>query len=160
MVLACLGLWEDAGSQVAAQLAAVGARTRLLPVASDPDLEAAIEERAHAYIWAWIADFPDPGLGFLNTVLLAHPWLYRDEALEEKLKQAASLRDQNERLRIYRDFERIWIGEQAAVVPLAYGESSLWRRPWVTGMWANALARSTFAHAVVSRPPLSSGIAP
>ena len=79
-------------------------------------------------------------------------WLYRDEQLERLLARAASLRDQDERLRIYREFERIWIGEQAAVVPLAYGDRQLWRRPWVTGMWVNAIARSTFADAVVSRP--------
>jgi hypothetical protein len=28
----------------------------------------------------------------------------------------------------------------------------LYRRPWLTGMWINAIARSTFAEAVVRRP--------
>jgi hypothetical protein len=37
------------------------------------------------------------------------------------------------------------------VVPLSYGEQFLWRRPWVTGMWVNALEISTFAQAVVRR---------
>jgi ABC-type transport system substrate-binding protein len=149
--LVCLDLWEDAASNVAAQLAAVGVRVRLLPVTSDPDGETAIEEGAHAYIWAWIADYPDPGGGFLNGILRAYPWLYRDEELEQLLARAASLRDQDERLRAYREFERIWIGEKAAVVPLAYDHRKLWRRPWVTGMWANAVAMSTCADAVVSR---------
>ncbi len=46
-------LWEDAASDVAAQLEAVGVRVRLLAATSDPDLDAAIDEkRAHAYIWA------------------------------------------------------------------------------------------------------------
>jgi ABC-type transport system substrate-binding protein len=152
IVLACLDLWEDAASDVAAQLAQIGVRVRLLSLASDPDLDAAIEEQAHAYIWAWIADYPDPGAGFLDSFLITGPWLYRDEELEELLARAASLHDQDEQLRIYREFERIWIGEQAAVVPIAYEDSLLWRRPWVTRMWINAIARSTFAEAVVLQP--------
>jgi ABC-type transport system substrate-binding protein/class 3 adenylate cyclase len=151
IVLVCHDLWEDAASNVAAQLAAVGIRIRLLPVAFDPDAETAMEEGAHAYIWAWIADYPDPGGGFLNAILRANQSLYRDEELERLLARAASLRDQDERLRAYREFERIWIGEKAAVVPLAYGQQQLWRRPWVTGMWTNAVAMSTFADAIIER---------
>jgi len=41
-------------------------------------------------------------------------------------------------------------------VPLAYGERTWWRRPWVTGLWANAVARSTFAEAVVDADARSS----
>jgi ABC-type transport system substrate-binding protein len=153
IVIACLTLWEDAASDVAAQLEAIGVRVRLLPAVSDPDLGAAIDERrAHGYIWGYAADYPDPG-GFLDPLLRGFP-LYRDETLEELLARAASLRDQDERLRAYREFERIWIGEQSALVPLAYWDRMSWRRPWVTGMWANAIAQSTFADAVVRRPDL------
>jgi hypothetical protein len=52
---------------------------------------------------------------------------------------------------MYREFERIWIGEHAAVVPLAYGDRFLCRRPWVTGVWSYAFVFSTFAEAVVRR---------
>jgi oligopeptide transport system substrate-binding protein len=152
IVLACLDLWEDATSDVAAQIAAIGVRARLLPLASDADLDTAIkEEHAHAFIWAWGGEYPDTGRGFLDLILPEYPSLYRDEELEELLARAASLRDQDERLRTYREFERIWIGEQAAVVPLAYGDTQLWLRPWVTGMWVKKTEISTFAHAVVRR---------
>jgi ABC-type transport system substrate-binding protein len=156
IVLAYIDLWEETASVVAAQLEAIGVRIRLLCVASDSDLEAAIEEHAHAFIWGWTADYPDPSGGFLNAILNGNPWLYRDEELEELLARAASLRDQDERLRTYREFERIWIGEQAAGVPIAYGDRLLWRRPWVTGMWLNAFEISTFAEAVVKRPDVAS----
>jgi ABC-type transport system substrate-binding protein/class 3 adenylate cyclase len=154
IVLVCLDLWEDAASDVVAQLAAVGVRTQLLSTASDPEGGAAIEQRAHAYIWGWGADNPDPGGGVLEPILRAFP-LYHDDQLEQLLARAASLRNQDERLRTYREFERIWIGEQAAVVPIAYSDRHLWRRPWVTGLWANAIVHSTFAKAVV-RPDLRS----
>ena len=128
-------------------------------MASVPDGLAAIRQRAaHAWLWAWGADLPDPGGGSLEPILRSEPWLYRDERLEQLLARAARLRDQDERLRIYREFERSWIGEYAAVVPLAYGDSYFWRRPWVTGMWVNAITRrSTFADAVVSRPQVEAG---
>jgi ABC-type transport system substrate-binding protein len=145
----CLDLWEDAASHIAAQLAAIGVRVRLRPVGSDPEGTIAINQGAHAYLWAWIADHPDPGGGFLEPLLRHSPLVYRDGQLEQLLARAAALHDQDERLRTYREFERIWIGEQAAVVPLAYSDRLLWRRPWLTGMWANAIAMSTFAEAVV-----------
>jgi ABC-type transport system substrate-binding protein len=162
ITLACLDLWEEATSEVAAQLAAVGVRVRLLPTASDLELDAAVVQQAHAFVWWWGADLPDPGGGVLDAILRANPWLYRDDELEALLARAVSLHDREERLRTYREFERLWIGEQAAVVPLAYDDRRLWRRPWVTGMWANAVAMSTFADAVVQRPhitnPASSGV--
>ena len=61
------------------------------------------------------------------------------------------MRDEDERLRAYRTFERLWIGEQAAVLPLAYVDSLLIHRPWVGGMWVNSIEISTFASAIVSR---------
>jgi ABC-type transport system substrate-binding protein/class 3 adenylate cyclase len=155
--LACLDLWEEAASDVAARFAAIGVRVHLLVLGSDPELDGAIKERAHAFLWAWGEENPgDAGRGFLEMILRAMPVLYRDEELEGLLRRAHSLSDRDERLRAYREFERIWIGEQAAVVPIAYGDALLWRRPWVTDMWVNAAEISTFAHAIVRR----SGSAP
>jgi ABC-type transport system substrate-binding protein/class 3 adenylate cyclase len=152
IVLAYLDLWEDAATDVASQLEAIGVRVRLLSLPRDPDLAAAIKEGVHVFFWAWGGEYPDTGRGFLEPILGEYPSLYRDEELEELLARAASLRDQDERLRTYREFERLWIGEHAAVLPLAYGDVMLWLRPWITGMWVNATEISTFAHAVVTRP--------
>jgi ABC-type transport system substrate-binding protein/class 3 adenylate cyclase len=152
IVLAHFRIWEKAASDIAGQLAAVGFRVRRLPADSNADLEAAIRERANAYIWSTGYEFPDPGGGFLEPLLRWGPWLYRDQKLEQLLARAAALPDRDERLRTCREFERIWIGEQAAVVPISYSDRLLYRRPWVTGLWANALATSTFAEAVVRRP--------
>ena len=83
---------------------------------------------------------------------LGHLALPGREARGAAPARAATLRDQDERLRVFREFERLWIGEQAAVVPLVYNDRALWRRPWLTGMWVNAIAKSSFAEAVVRRP--------
>jgi ABC-type transport system substrate-binding protein len=155
IVLMCSDRWEETASDIAAQLERIGVRVRLLSVATDSDEIAVLAQRAaHAYLYPWMAGDPDPGSGFLESFLAAEFPIYRDEELEQLLAHAASLRDQDERLRTYREFERIWIGEKAALVPLMYNDRPLWRRPWVRGMWMNAIARSTFAEAVVSRTRL------
>jgi ABC-type transport system substrate-binding protein/class 3 adenylate cyclase len=153
IVIAHLAIGEEAASVIAAQLEAVGVRVRRLPTDSVAALLIAIEGRAHAYTGATAYALPDPGGGFLEPLLRGETGLYRDERLEQLLARATTIRDQDERLRMCREFERIWIGEQAAVVPLAYTDRLLWQRPWVTGMWANAIERSTFADALIRRPP-------
>jgi ABC-type oligopeptide transport system substrate-binding subunit len=77
--------------------------------------------------------------------------LHLDEYDEALLEQARSSRDRDERLHAYRDFERGWLGEQVALVPFAYSRQCVLRRPWVEGVWANALTQSTLAEAVVRR---------
>ena len=152
---------DDArASAVAVQLEEVGIRIRHRPAFSNDELTAATEEGVGVFMWSFGYFFPDPGGGFLEPLLREFPQLYRDRELEQLLAQARALRDQDERLRLLREFERLWIGEQAAVVPLVYNDTTLWRRPWVTGMWANAIAKSSFADAVVTRErPAAAGSA-
>jgi ABC-type transport system substrate-binding protein/class 3 adenylate cyclase len=151
LVLAYMDLWEEGSCDLAAQLEAVGVRVRHVRTVSDPELAAVVEEGAHhCFVWGNSAFYPDPGvLCDPNDPYWRRFHFYFDQGLEQLLTRAASLRDQDERLRIYREFERIWIGEQAAVVPLAYGDRFLCRRPWVTGIWSVAFMMSTFADAVV-----------
>ncbi len=142
-----LSIWERAVSEIAVQLEAVGFRVRRLPRHSRAALDAALES-SHASLGIGYYTFPDPVGGFLQPLFSGQAH-YRDERLAVLLARAGTLRDEDERLRICREFERIWIGEHAAVVPLVYRDALLWRRPWVTGLWANAITRSTFAQAVV-----------
>ena len=147
IVLACLELWGNAASNVAAQLAEIGVRVQVISEASDPDLDRVIEQ-AHAFLWAWVETRPTPVTAF-ELILREYSALYRDEQLEDLLARAKLLGDQDELLRTCREFERIWIGEQVAVVPIAYADELLWLRPWVTEMWVNSTGICTFDHAVV-----------
>ena len=150
IALAYLGLWAEAAESVAAQLEGVGLSVRPLPLASDAALLDAIREGAHAFVWAWSADSPDPAGGILEPILSSLP-VYSDHELQALLARAASLHDQDERLRTYREYERRWIGDSAAVVPLAYADSALVVRTGITGMWMNEVGMSTFAEVVVDR---------
>ena len=48
-------------------------------------------------------------------------------------------------------FERIWIGERAAVLPLQYTRSAALLRPWIDGFWVTPLAPSRFEQVTVRR---------
>ena len=148
IVLACLDLWEDAASDVGR--AARGGR-RSSSTAAPPPIPrwtAAIEEHAHAYIWAWIADYPDPGGGFLEPILTLPGstatsssrscWLERPRSATRTSACARTASSSGSGSAS----KRPWCRSRTPT-------AELWRRPWVTGMWANAIAISTFAEAVV-----------
>jgi ABC-type transport system substrate-binding protein len=96
-----------------------------------------------------MADLPDP-YGMLDG-LLQVTTLYRDAEIMELLERARSGLDQGERMRLYRDAERLWIAERAAVVPVAYLRHTLVRRPWVEGLWATPLSNGSLDEVVVRR---------
>ena len=141
----------NVGAELAAQLLEVGVNVEIVPT-QQAAMNTVIDTRAHAWLWAYGADYLDPR-GVLESLLAQSPHLYRDAELDALLERARSLEDRDERLRTYREFERLWIGEHVALVPLVYARRMSYRRPWVEGTWMNALVTSTFAETVV-RPEL------
>jgi ABC-type transport system substrate-binding protein/class 3 adenylate cyclase len=141
--------------ELARQLRTVDLRIRVeehLPA----ELDHLIAERAHLWVWGYVGDWPDPS-SFLEVLPANFPWIYQDERLKALLAEARASTDQDRRLELYREYERIWIAEQAAVVPLAYNDQIAWHRPWVEGLWLNPIRSSTFAEVVVKRPDSSPG---
>jgi ABC-type transport system substrate-binding protein/class 3 adenylate cyclase len=135
---------------LAAHLETVGFRVRLLAAEDVVEFTTAIRKGVHAHASAAVGlDSPDPVRGFLRQAARDEPTVYWDGRLDELLARALTTRDQDERLRLCREIERIWIGELAAVVPLSYEDAKVFRRPWVEGLWAHPIGRSTFADAVV-----------
>jgi ABC-type transport system substrate-binding protein/class 3 adenylate cyclase len=143
------------GKRLADQLAAIGITARVDDVGT---LELGDRiETADAWIFGWLADYPDPA--GMMTMFGEYPNLYRDVAVDQLVEQARSLQDRDERLRLYRRAERQWIGEQVAIVPLAYSRALAHARPWIDGFWTNGVTTSTFADISV-RPELRSAPTP
>ena len=92
--------------------------------------------RAHAWFSGWHADYPDPDGFYLGCSSSAS--FFRDEATDGP-RARACLRDRDERLRLYREFERVWIGERAAIVPISYSRQLIVRRPNVHGLRLNPM---------------------
>jgi ABC-type oligopeptide transport system substrate-binding subunit len=86
------------------------------------------EERPRLLPFIWAADYPDP-----DNCLRVGVGLYRQvdkSEYDELVERARRLTDQVERLRLYRQADRILM-EEAAVVPIMYERYPLLVKPWV-----------------------------
>ena len=125
----------------------IGARVEVVPSPGHVDWD--VLEGAHLWWTGWTADYPDPD-GFFRGLLLLGQWpFYRDDDILGLLERGRSLRDQGERMRIYHEIDHLWVGERAAILPVAYPRSVLLRRPWVEGLWASPLSRAHLDTVVV-----------
>jgi oligopeptide transport system substrate-binding protein len=123
------------GRDLAEQWGRLGARVKVLsaPMLS---LGAAIEV-AHAWGFAWVTDFPDPA-GFFPPLLATYP-VFRDEEITALLGQARARSDQDERMRLFREVDRLLVAERCALLPTMYPADVLLRRPWVHGLRSSPL---------------------
>jgi oligopeptide transport system substrate-binding protein len=129
---------------LAEQLAAIGVRARFETKAK----WFAVSEQTHAWFTGWHADYPDPDGFYLGLLELNLP-LYRDDETSAILAQARVSRDRDERLKLYRKFERVWIGERAAIVPISYARQLVLRRPNVHGLRLNPMGAFHLEQVVV-----------
>ncbi len=129
------------------QLAEIGLRTRIETSSRWHVLAADV----HVFLATWHADYPDPDGFYLGFLELDLP-LYRDEETDAVLARARASRDRDERLRLYREFERLWIGQRVAIVPLSYARQLLLRRPEVTCLRLNPMRVFHLEQVVVDVP--------
>jgi len=125
--------WSPAAA-LAEQLAEIGVRTRF----ESHGKHFGVAQETHAWFAGWHADYPDPDGFYLGLLELGLP-LYRDEETDAVLARARVSRDRDERLRLYREFERTWIGLRAALVPISYSRQLVLRRPNVQGLRLNPM---------------------
>jgi ABC-type transport system substrate-binding protein/class 3 adenylate cyclase len=105
-------------------------------------------------VTSWLADYPDPD-GFFRGLLTDPCDPLADEEQTRELvglmNRARASRDQDERLGLYGQIDRLLVAEWVVLVPLAYARTTLLRRPWVHGLWANALTPLRFDAVMVER---------
>jgi ABC-type transport system substrate-binding protein len=85
--------------------------------------------------------------------MLENADVFRSEEMVGLIARARSTRDEDERLRLYRELDRLVVAEHAALVPIAYSHTLLLHRPWVEGVLESPLVYllSTADQAVVRR---------
>jgi ABC-type transport system substrate-binding protein len=154
-VLGALGVAVQSEALVEA-LSKLGVRAEIMWC----DPEVCVSGRdCDVWVCTWFADFPDPE-GFFRGLIgdPDDPWLADPEAMT-MLDEARASRDRGERLRLYAALDRRLVVEQATMVPVAYSRATILRRPWVEGVWANALTPLRLDRAVVqrTRDPAGSG---
>jgi ABC-type oligopeptide transport system substrate-binding subunit/class 3 adenylate cyclase len=109
------------------------------------------EEQPHISFWAWRADYPDPD-NFLRVgmegVRARHHW--ENPAYQRLVEQARQLIEQEKRMALYREADRILI-EEAVILPLVYGRERWLVKPWLTKYPLSPM-RGLFAKDVVIEP--------
>jgi ABC-type oligopeptide transport system substrate-binding subunit len=83
----------------------------------------------------WSADYPDPD-NMLRVLFHSHegvnPIGWRQPEFDRLTEQAAATVERKQRLELYREADRILVNEEAAVVPLWYGEARQLLQPYVS----------------------------
>jgi oligopeptide transport system substrate-binding protein len=133
-------------AELGAQLAAVGVRARFK--VSGKHFE--VTPETHAWLTGWHADYPDPDGFYLGLLKLGLP-LYCDDETDAMIAEARASRDRDERLRLYREFERIWIGKHAAIVPISYDRQLVLRRIGVHGLRLTPMGAFHLEQVVIER---------
>jgi oligopeptide transport system substrate-binding protein len=86
-------------------------------------------ETPHMWVMGWSADYPDP-----DNFLRVGSWRVRtgwqNEAFDGLVKGAQRVMDQEERMRMYQQADRILV-EEAPILPLLYVRFHLLVKPWV-----------------------------
>jgi oligopeptide transport system substrate-binding protein len=105
---------------------------------------------ADTWISGWVADYPDPHGFFRGLLSKRHLGVLNDPTLNQLLADASASRDRDARLALFAEVDRRLVSE-ALMVPLSYARSVLLKRPWVHGIWSNALTSLRFDQATVER---------
>ena len=133
------------GERLVELLAAVGIRSRV----HVPENKWGHEHGCDLWLSSWHADYPDPD-GFFLGLLRIEPF-WRDEETEALLAAAQASRHRDERMRLFREFERVWIGQRVALVPLSYERQLVLRRPSVHGLHIGPMRIAHLEQVVVDR---------
>ena len=112
------------------------------------------EERDELFSMGWIADYPNPQ-NFLGTLFgtgestnIAH---YSNPALDDLLDRAAAEQEEQVRLDLYQEAERLVVDE-APCLPLMYGSNHVLVRPYVSGYRLSPLGVPDLSTVSVDRP--------
>ncbi len=137
------------GEPLAGGLAQLGLEMEVVSVVRGAPLD---PTGSHLWLSTWLADYPDPDGFFRGLLTDRHDRLLEDAELTPLLDAARSSRDRDERLRLYADVD-LRLVERSFLVPVAYSRAVLLTRPWVHGLWANALTPIRFDQATIARRP-------
>jgi oligopeptide transport system substrate-binding protein len=108
------------------------------------------EDRPAAAINGWWADYADPD-NFLRVCvkLIAPKWQH--EKFNDLLEGARRITDQNQRLDLYQQADRILM-EEAIIVPLIYSQQHMMVKPWVRQFQTTAIKNPGFLKDVIIDP--------
>ena len=99
-------------------------------------------EPPHMLLLPWRADYPDPD-NFLRESGFLHWTRWWNKAYNMLIEKARRITDQEERMKLYRQADRVLI-EEAPIMPLIYSRQGLLVKPWVRKYPTSPLAIECF----------------
>ena len=109
-----------------------------------------------AICMGWSADYPDPD-NFLRQSSIYYNlsnWGWKDARYEEFIETAARTSDRARRLELYRQADRLLVGQEALIIPFGYGNvrgSMDLVKPWVKNIHRNALGDVRFKNIIIEK---------
>ena len=98
-------------------------------------LQQLVQDPPHMHILGWSADYRDPD-NFLHVVFHSGEGLndprWHNTRFDALVEEAARITDQERRMALYREADRILVAEEAVIMPLSYGQWHVLAKPWVT----------------------------
>jgi ABC-type oligopeptide transport system substrate-binding subunit/class 3 adenylate cyclase len=100
----------------------------------------------------WLPGYPDPEY-FLR--LLLHSDSKTNEGgfayppFDDLIERARQDRSDRARLELFHEADRMAVADQVALIPLAYGRSMAFVKPWVNGWWEFGKTSASFADLIV-----------
>ena len=94
----------------------------------------------HLFLWGWVADYPDPD-NFLRECNIPAKTCWQNEDYDRLVEQARRIMNQEQRMVLYRQADRILI-EEAPIMPVCYYRMHLLVKPWVKrypGSWKDVV---------------------
>jgi oligopeptide transport system substrate-binding protein len=98
----------------------------------------------------WWADYPDPE-NFLRVCVKMDVPMWHDPRYEGLLEEALLSDDQEHRVELYRQADRI-LTEEAVIIPLTYSPTHLLQKPWVSNFVTVAVKHPGFWKDVIIEP--------
>jgi len=111
-----------------------------------------LTDLAKIYVTGWLPGYADPEY-YLR--LLFHSDSRTNEGgfshppFDELIERARQERSDRERLELFHEADRMAVTERIAVIPLVYGRSMAFVKPWVRGWWEFGKSAESFADLVV-----------
>jgi oligopeptide transport system substrate-binding protein len=127
----------------------LGVRVDVREVSVEEALAAGtMTDLAPIYVTGWLPGYADPEY-FLR--LLFHSDSRTNEGgfsyapFDELIERARQERSDRERLRLYHEADRMAVADRVAVIPILYGRSMAFVKPWVEGWWEFGKSSANFA---------------
>jgi ABC-type oligopeptide transport system substrate-binding subunit/class 3 adenylate cyclase len=111
-----------------------------------------LSDLASIYVTGWLPGYADPEY-YLR--LLFHSDSRTNEGgfshppFDELIERARQERSDRERLELFHEADRMAVTERIAAIPLVYGRSMAFVKPWVRGWWEFGKSAENFADLVV-----------